>query len=136
MLVNILNFVNRHLPFILIGGIKADLRLSDTQIALMTGVSFALLYSLAALPLGYLADRRQPGWILTSCLALWSVMTGLSGLARDFVQLLLCRVGVAATEAGSTPAARSAFHLGAGSTISSVGEQHSSSSACRVCYWP
>lgn len=105
LLVNVLNFIDRHLPFILIAGIKADLQLSDTQIALMTGVSFALLYSLAALPLGFLADRGRPSWILAGCLAVWSVMTGLSGLSRDFVQLLLCRIGVAATEAGSTPAA-------------------------------
>ncbi|HMO69777.1 MAG TPA: MFS transporter, partial [Novosphingobium sp.] len=79
--------------------------LGDTQLALLTGVSFAVVYSIAALPLARLADRHQPRFILAGSLALWSVMTALSGLAANFVQLLACRMGVAAFEAGSTPAA-------------------------------
>lgn len=104
-LVNVVNFVDRQLPFILIGSIKADLQLSDSQIALMAGLTFALVYSFASLPLAVAADRWNPRWVLAGALAVWSGMTGLSGLVTSFGQLVLCRIGVAASEAGSTPAA-------------------------------
>lgn len=104
-LVNVVNFVDRQLPFILIGSIKAELQLSDSQIALMAGLTFALVYSFASLPLAVAADRWNPRWVLAGALAVWSAMTGLSGLVTSFGQLVLCRTGVAASEAGSTPAA-------------------------------
>lgn len=105
--VNVVNFVDRQLPFILIGGIKADLGLTDSQIGLMAGLAFAIVYSFASLPLAHIADRWSPKWVLTASLATWSGMTTLSGLVTNFVQLVLCRVGVAASEAGCTPSAHS-----------------------------
>jgi predicted MFS family arabinose efflux permease len=105
LLVNIANFVDRQLPFILITSIKAELQLSDSQIALMAGLAFALVYSFASLPLALAADRWNPRWVLAGSLAVWSGMTGLSGLVTNFMQLVLCRVGVAASEAGATPSA-------------------------------
>lgn len=105
LLVNIANFVDRQLPFILIDSIKAELQLSDSQIALMAGLAFAVVYSFAALPLALAADRWNPRWVLAGSLAVWSAMTGLSGLAVNFLQLVLCRIGVAASEAGATPSA-------------------------------
>ena len=103
VLINVVNFIDRQLPFILVSSIKADLRLNDTQVGLMAGLSFALVYSIAGLPLARLADRRSPRLVLMLSLCLWSAMTAVSGLVQSFAQLLVARVGVAAGEAGSTP---------------------------------
>lgn len=105
LLANVFNFLDRQLPFILIGSIKAELRLSDSQIALMAGLTFAVVYSLCSLPLAVAADRWNARRVLAGSLGVWSAMTALSGLAGSFAQLVLCRIGVAASEAGSTPAA-------------------------------
>ena len=105
LLINVVNFVDRQLPFILIGAIKADLHLSDAQIGLMAGLAFAVVYSVAALPLAHAADRWSPRWVLILSLSAWSVMTAISGLANSFTQLVLARMGVAASEAGCTPSA-------------------------------
>lgn len=105
LLVNILNFVDRQLPFILIDAIRRDLHLNDAQIGLMAGVSFAVVYSFAALPLAWAADRFSAKWVIAISLAFWSLMTAAGGVANNFGQLLLARAGVAAGEAGSTPAA-------------------------------
>ncbi len=103
MLVNIVNFIDRQLPFILIQSIKTDLGLTDSQIAALAGLSFALVFSLASLPLAYLADRWSPRYMLALTLGGWSLLTGLTGLATSFTGLLLARMGVAATEAGCNP---------------------------------
>lgn len=105
LLVNILNFVDRQLPFILIDSIREELRLSDSQIGLMAGVSFALVYSFAGLPLARMADRFSARGVIAATLAFWSLMTAAGGLAQNFMHLLLARAGVAAGEAGVTPAA-------------------------------
>lgn len=105
LLINIFNFVDRQLPSILISAIKVDLGLTDGQIGLMAGLSFAVVYSMAALPLAWAADRISPRWVLVGSLSVWSAMTALSGLAGCFSHLLLARAGVAASEAGATPAA-------------------------------
>jgi predicted MFS family arabinose efflux permease len=105
VIVNIINFVDRQLPFILLDAIKSELHLTDSQIGLMAGLSFAIVYSFATLLLAHVADRWSPRWVLTLSLAVWSGMTALSGLAGSFIQLLLCRIGVAASEAGCTPSA-------------------------------
>ncbi|CAN7618454.1 MFS transporter [Phenylobacterium sp. LjRoot225] len=105
VLVNVFNFIDRQLPFILISAIKADLHLTDSQIALMAGLSFAVVFSLSALPLAHIADRWSPRRVLTISLSVWSAMTALSGLAGSFFHLLIARAGVAGSEAGCTPAA-------------------------------
>jgi predicted MFS family arabinose efflux permease len=105
LFINVINFIDRQLPFILIGAIKADLKLTDAQIGLMAGLAFAVVYSFAALPLAHAADRWSPRWVLTLSLAIWSAMTAVSGLAGGFTHLVLARVGVAASEAGCTPSA-------------------------------
>ena len=105
LLVNILNFVDRLLPSILVGGIRKDLGLSDAQIGLMAGVAFAVIYSFAGLALARVADLRSPRLVISLSLAFWSLATALSGLAQGFWQLFMARAGVAAGEAGCTPAA-------------------------------
>lgn len=102
-LINVVNFIDRQLPFILIGSIKEDLQLTDTQIGLMAGLSFAIVYSFAGLPLARLADRGSPRKVLALALGVWSLATAVTGFAQNFLHMVLSRVTVAAAEAGSTP---------------------------------
>lgn len=104
LLVSALCQIDRILPFILAESIKHDLGLSDTQLGLMTGVAFAVCFSLMALPLARLADRGSPRLVLVACIVVWSAMTGLGGLAASFLFLAISRFGVAFGEAGAVPA--------------------------------
>lgn len=107
MLLNALNYVDRQILAVLVVPIKAELNLTNTQIGLMSGLAFATFYALFGLPIAWLADRSNRVWILTASLATWSGMTALCGLAGNFTQMFLCRVGVGIGEAGCTPAAQS-----------------------------
>ncbi|MBK5920639.1 MFS transporter [Rhodothalassium salexigens] len=100
ILVYTFNFVDRQIVGILAPAIKADLELSDTQLAWMGGVAFALFYTTLGLPVARLADRWSRTGVMTMALALWSAMTALSGLAQSFWQLFLARMGVGVGEAG------------------------------------
>lgn len=100
-----LNFIDRQIIGILAEPIKLDLGLSDGELGLMGGTAFALFYTLLAIPLAMLADRRDRSWIITAGLALWSLMTAACGIAQNFWQLFLARMGVGVGEAaGVAPA--------------------------------
>jgi predicted MFS family arabinose efflux permease len=105
LLVSAFSQIDRILPFILAESIKADLSLSDTQIGLLTGIAFAVCYALLSLPLARASDRGSPRLVLVACLAIWSAMTALGGLAASFLFLAFTRFGVAFGEAGATPSA-------------------------------
>lgn len=109
LIVYIFNFIDRQIVNILAEPIARDLRLSDTQIGLMTGLAFALFYTMLGLPIARYADR--PGTnrprLIAIALATWSAMTALCGMAGNFAQLLLARIGVGVGEAGCTPPAHS-----------------------------
>jgi len=109
LIVYIFNFIDRQIVNILAEPIARDLDLSDTQIGLMTGIAFALLYTVLGLPIARYSDRPTTNRIglISVSLAVWSTMTALCGLAQNFSQLLLARVGVGVGEAGCTPAAHS-----------------------------
>jgi MFS family permease len=109
LIVYIFNFIDRQIVNILAEPISRDLGLSDTQIGPMTGIAFALFYTFLGLPIARYADRPSTNRIglIAVALAVWSAMTALCGLAQNFVQLLLARVGVGVGEAGGTPAAHS-----------------------------
>lgn len=109
LLVSTLNYLDRQVVNILAESIKRDLDLSDTQIGLMTGLAFALFYTFLGLPLARLADNPKVSRssLIAASLAAWSAMTVMCGLAQNFVQLLLARVGVGIGEAGCAPAAHS-----------------------------
>jgi predicted MFS family arabinose efflux permease len=107
MLVYTLSFIDRKLPFILVEAIREDLHLSDTQIGLLTGLMFFVIYCLAAIPLGALADRGSRKHIIAVCMVFWSTLTAIGGLSQGFWQLALSRTGVAIGEAGCTPASHS-----------------------------
>lgn len=103
----VFNFVDRYILGLLVEPIKADLGLSDTQMGLLIGPAFAILYAAAGLPLGWLADRMRRTLILGCGVALWSLATAASSLARNFSQLFLARVGVGVGEATLAPCALS-----------------------------
>ena len=109
LIVYIFNFIDRQIVNILAEPIARDLNLSDTQIGLMTGIAFALLYTVLGLPIARYSDRPTTNRIglIAISLTIWSAMTALCGMAQNFVQLLLARVGVGVGEAGCTPAAHS-----------------------------
>jgi MFS family permease len=100
LLAYIFNFIDRQIIGILAIPIKADLGLSDTQLSLMGGIAFALFYSGIAIPVAWLADRRNRVNIIAFSVALWSGFTALCGLAQNFWHLFLARMGVGIGEAG------------------------------------
>ena len=100
-----LNFIDRQIIGILAEPIKEDLGLSDSELGWMGGAAFALFYTSLAIPIARLADRRDRSWIVAIGLALWSLMTAVCGLATNFWQLFLARMGVGVGEAaGVAPA--------------------------------
>jgi predicted MFS family arabinose efflux permease len=100
LIVYIFNFVDRQILAILAGPIQADLGLSDTQMGLLGGVAFALLYSTLAVPLAWVADKTNRSWVITISLVIWSGFTAVSGLAQGFWSIFLARLGVGIGEAG------------------------------------
>jgi len=109
MIVYVLNFLDRQIVNILAEPISQDLNLSDTQIGLLTGLAFALFYTVLGIPIARYADNNSTNRVglISISLAVWSAMTALCGLAQNFAQLALARVGVGVGEAGCTPAAHS-----------------------------
>lgn len=102
-----LNFIDRQILVILQEPIKADMGLSDAQLGLLSGFAFAVIYVTAGIPIAYWADRGNRRNIISLAVAVWSGMTALSGLAQNYTQLLLARVGVGLGEAGGSPPAHS-----------------------------
>jgi len=100
-----LNFVDRQILVVLQEAIKNEMGFSDTQLGLLSGLSFALVYITAGIPIAYWADRSNRRNIITVAIAVWSGMTALSGFAQNFTQLLLARIGVGIGEAGGSPPA-------------------------------
>lgn len=107
VLVYTFNFIDRQIVGILAVPIKADLGLSDTQLGLMGGLAFALFYTGLGIPVAILADRFSRTWIMTGALVIWSAMTAACGLAHNFWQLFLARLGVGVGEAGGVAPAYS-----------------------------
>ena len=105
--VYFLAMMDRQVVAVLFDPIKEDLGLSDTQLAMVSGLAFALFYSVAGLPLGRLADKTNRVKMLSACLTVWSLATAATGLAANFVQILLARVSVGVGEGGCSPAAHS-----------------------------
>jgi len=106
-LVYVFNFLDRQIVTILAEPIKLDLGIADWQLGLMTGTAFAIFYCTLGIPIARLAERRSRPWIIGLSLAAWSAFTALCGLAQNFWQLVLARVGVGIGEAGCSPPAHS-----------------------------
>lgn len=105
--IYIINFLDRQVVNILAEPIKNDLGLADWQLGLMGGLAFALLYTILGLPIAVLAERKDRSVIISIAIAVWSACTAACGLAQNFFQLVLARIGVGVGEAGCTPPAHS-----------------------------
>ncbi len=107
MLTYAFSYMDRQILAIVLEDLRTELQLSDTQLGLLSGVAFALFYSTLGVPIARLADRSSRVGIISVALAFWSVMTALCGVAQNFLQLFVCRMGVGIGEAGGTPPAHS-----------------------------
>jgi len=107
MLAYTLSYIDRQILSMLVGPIKADLGVSDTQIGLLQGLAFAVFYTLIGIPMGRLADHGDRRRIIAWGVFVWSLATAASGLARTFGQLFAARVAVGVGEAALGPAAYS-----------------------------
>lgn len=103
----VLNFADRTLISVLQEGIRLEFGLSDRQLGLLGGLSFALFYSILGIPIARLAERRSRTLIIAGAISCWSIMTMMCGAVISFAQLFLCRVGVGVGEAGGTPPSHS-----------------------------
>ncbi|GAA3999118.1 MFS transporter [Sphingomonas humi] len=100
LLAYILNFLDRQILGILLEPIKTDLKFTDSELGVLTGPAFALVYSLFGVPFALLADRTSRSGVITASLGLWSLFTALCGTAASFWQLFAFRLGVGLGEAG------------------------------------
>ena len=107
MLAYVLSFIDRQILNLLVGPIRRDLVISDTQMSLLMGLSFALFYTVCGIPLGRLADTKSRRGLIAVGVLFWSAMTAACGMARLYWQFLLCRIGVGVGEAALSPAAYS-----------------------------
>lgn len=106
-LAHIVSFLDRQVLALLVEPIKHDLDISDTQMSLLLGLAFAIFYTVMAIPLGRLADRKSRRTIIAVGITAWCVMTAMCGLTRNYWQLFLARIGVGIGEATLTPSALS-----------------------------
>jgi predicted MFS family arabinose efflux permease len=102
-----LSICDRMILSILFPDIKAEFGLSDAQLGLLGGISFALFYATMGLPIARLSDQYSRKWIIIASLVVFSIMTALGGMAAGFISLLLFRIGVGIGEAGVNPASHS-----------------------------
>jgi MFS family permease len=100
-----LSFIDRQILSLLVGPIKKDLGLSDTQIGLLGGLAFSVFYTFLGLPIGRLVDRYNRRTIITLGVFFWSLMTAACAFARSYPTLFLARMGVGVGEAAMNPAA-------------------------------
>ncbi len=107
LVIYVFNHIDRQVMYILAESVKTDLDLSDGELGFLMGGGFAIFYAFAGLPIARLADGGNRTNLISLALVIWSAMTVASGMATNFVQLLLARVGVGVGEAGCTPPAHS-----------------------------
>jgi MFS family permease len=107
MLLYVFSFIDRTTISLLVEPMKRDLHVSDTQIGMLQGLAFALLYTFLGLPIARLSDRHSRRAIIAGGVFIWSIMATLCGLARSATQLFVARIGVGVGEAALSPAAYS-----------------------------
>ncbi len=107
MVAYVVSFIDRQVITLLVEPIRNDMQISDTEISLLMGLAFAIFYVTMGVPIARLSDSRSRKAIIVIGMSLWSAATVLCGLAKNFSQLFLARVGVGVGEATLTPAAYS-----------------------------
>lgn len=105
MVAYVSSFIDRQILSLLVAPIKRDMQLSDTEVSLLMGLSFALFYTLLGIPIGRWADRANRRNIVVAGIAVWSLMTAFCGVVKNYGQFFLARVGVGVGEATLSPAA-------------------------------
>jgi predicted MFS family arabinose efflux permease len=105
--VSFFNYLDRMVIAVVLEPIKLEFELSDSQMGLIAGFAFAMFYAVLGLPLARIADRHSRVTLISICLAIWSAMTALTGLVRNFAELFFARMAVGVGEAGCVPAAHS-----------------------------
>jgi MFS family permease len=106
-LLYIVSFIDRLILALMVEPIKSELDVSDVQVGLLIGSSFAVFYTLASIPLARVADSGNRKWLIVAGAATWGAMTMGSAFAGSFTVLLICRIGVGLGEAALVPAALS-----------------------------
>ena len=101
------SFIDRQILSLLVGPMKRDLAITDTQMSLLQGMAFAIFYTLMGLPIGRMVDRSHRVRIISIGVFVWSLMTSLCGVAKAYWQLFIFRMGVGVGEAALTPSAYS-----------------------------
>lgn len=107
LVIYTLNFLDRQVVNILAEPIKRDLGLADWQLGMMTGLAFAVFYTVLGIPIARLAERGNRPRIIAASVLAWSAFTVLCGMAQNVWQLIAARIGVGVGEAGCTPPAHS-----------------------------
>ena len=107
MLAYMFSFIDRLILSLLVEPIEADLKISDVQVSLLQGLTFALFYTIAGIPVGRLVDSHKRTNIICIGIVLWSLMTAITALANKYWQLFVTRAGVGIGEAALLPAAYS-----------------------------
>lgn len=106
-IVYMFNFIDRQILAILLPSIRDEFGVSDAWLGFLTGTAFAMFYIVLGIPVARYADRHNRRNLIALAVAVWSAMTALSGMAANFVQLALARIGVGVGEAGCSPPAHS-----------------------------
>lgn len=104
MVAYIFSFIDRQILALMIGPIRKDLEISDTQFSLLHGLAFSLFYATMGVPIARLADSRSRPAIIAVGVFLWSLATAATGLSRNFLQVFIARMGVGVGEAALSPA--------------------------------
>lgn len=107
MLAYVLSFVDRQILNLLVGPIRHDLAIGETQMSLLMGLSFAVFYTLCGLPIARWADTGSRRLLIAGGVFFWSVATTACGMAKTYGQMFLARIGVGVGEAALSPAAYS-----------------------------
>jgi MFS family permease len=105
----VFSYVDRQILALMVGPVKADLNLTDTQFSLLHGLAFSLMYAFMGLPIARLADRHSRPVIIAAGVAFWSLATAACGISKNYTQMFIARMGVGLGEAALSPPAYSMF---------------------------
>ena len=106
-LIYTVSFIDRQILALMIGPIRRDFGISDTQVSLLIGLAFALFYTFLGIPIARMADRHSRRAIIAAGVFVWCLMTAACGVSHNYGQLFLARVGVGVGEAALGPSALS-----------------------------
>src|SRR6516162_4302236 len=107
MVAYVFSFIDRQIFSMVVGPLRRDLHISDTQVSYLQGLSFVVFYTFFGILIGRLVDIYSRRTIIVIGLVLWSLFTTACGIATTFPQMLMMRMGVGVGEAALSPAAYS-----------------------------